>query len=211
MNLEEFHTMVDRMSSEMGASDALIPDAVRHAVMFLERNWDFVYMSEEVTVQYLAASPFPTSLTLGNRVKKVMSGETRIPGGVDGINEIALVKTPHVQLDDMEFEDKLPVLIKPSHVSPTEYVAQPLLRTSADVDLHFWLLRYTSWPLDNFDAFNHFLIDAAEDVLASQSLLALAAMNRDEGLAQFYSPKRVEELKTLIRADLLFEDGMEIK
>jgi len=125
------------------------------------------------------------------------------------VNEISIVGTPHVTLDDMEFEDKLPVYVYTDATGET--YARPLLRTTGDVDLHFVVLNYTTWPISAYDAFTHVLIDRAEDILASQSLLALSAMNRDEGMAQFYSPKRAEELKSLLRADLLFEDGMEIK
>jgi len=68
MNLEEFHTQINLMASEGGASDALIPIAVRHAVQFLERNWSFKYMQGEATLAYLAAAAFPRLAFRGGRL-----------------------------------------------------------------------------------------------------------------------------------------------
>lgn len=207
MNLEEFHQLIDDMSAEGGASDALIPAAVRHAVLFLERNFPFRYMNTEIQINYPVATEL-TDLTLGSRIKTIWSGETRKVNGKEGITEIGLLTTPNVRLDIVELEDKLPVY----HYFDSTDVAKvrPLLLTSEAIDLHFYVAQYTSWPTSAYSSFTHFLIDRLEDVLASQAMTALSAMLRDTDLGMFYNAKRVEEVKSAIVADFLYEAGSEI-
>lgn len=202
MDLAEFHTMVDSLAGEAGSVDAHIPAVVRHARLWLERNYNFEYMRRITLVNFpINADPPPNNI--GKFIKGFGDGEVRKTGSIEGIQKIKFTKTQFVMLDDEEFNEKYPVWYFKDATGAT--FIKPLVAITEPLTLVFDLFQMTDdWPSTTFTGYEHPLIDMAEDVLLAQSMLNLAAVTRDPELQQFYEAKFQTGLKTLIDAEFIF-------
>jgi len=201
MNLNDFHALIDDFANEGGVQDTRIPTLVRQAALFLERNYNFQYMKAQVTLTFATAED-PVAVSLGRRVKTIISGEVREFETLVGIKQVAFTSDPHAILDDEEFEQKLPVLKFVDANSETWI--KPLVPLTEDIDIHVWLVVLTAWPTNNFADFEHPLIDRAEDVLLARSIMNLGSVTKDPELQQFYQAQYQEGLKTLLDSDFAF-------
>lgn len=187
MNLGEFHTLVSDSLRRGTAQDALIPNQVRLAALWLERNYTFSYMKQFRLLQ-LASGDRTISLP-SNKIVKAVDMIRLI--GDDGV---------YTELTKVHPRDLsgLSDTIRSFWMAGANTLVLDSTPTE-DMSGEAVLVEYTDWP--TADDSKHPLIDLAADVLLNQTLIFMAAFLRDPNMIAVYKTLRDEALNTLTRAE----------
>lgn len=190
MNLGEFHSSVSAEINRGAAHDAAIPDAVRRAARWLERNYTFRYMEIKTLISYSAGIDYVDAFLI-DKTKKIMDlAINDTDGTVDHLD----------QVEPIDLHEK-------ETAKPTSWY---LLQTSTYIWTNTVIdqaytgyvhrAQYTTWPT-SLATSGIWLIDNAEDVLLAQAMILLAPRMRAPELAALYGKMRDEGLRTLVMAD----------
>ena len=187
MNLGEFHQLVSDSLRRGTTQDGQIPNQVRLAVMWMERNYNFAYM-EQFRLLQLAMGDRTISLPSNKIVKSIKL--LRLVGE-DGVYR-DLVKVHPSDLTGLS--DRIRSYWMAGN---TTLVLDAI--PASNMAGEAVLIEYTDWPTKTDS--KHPLIDIAGDVLLQQTLFFMAAYLRDTTMMSAYKVLRDEALNTLTRAE----------
>ena len=226
MTLAEFEAYVKAVVNVGDTADPFIPAAVRQAVMWIERNYSYLYMEatnlggdrlEAGDVSYplvLFADIAPPGFA--HRVKSIVSVRLDLP-------EVGAEFWYPEQANKLNFESPTPDG-NPTHFYfgnqsfglQTTGTVNTLLSfqlvfnkaPTEDLTVFVTYVQYTDWDYVEDDG-EHWLMEYAEDLLLAQTLMQLAVPLKDPDL---YAPNKVfrdEALRTSISADLELRQSAE--
>jgi hypothetical protein len=192
MQLETFHSLVRDTAKRGPTLDDAIPTAARQAARALERRFTFTYMIGYYTETLLTgASSFANWSSIDvKRIKAILAGEVVSTDG---------------SLYRLWREDER-MLGPVSDGRPSRYwcTAEHVMyfNRTADEDypLRFKLAAYTSWP--TIASAEPAILEIAEDVMLYRTMMNLAPLMRDQGMAAAYRDLFEQEIKTLIDAQV---------
>lgn len=186
MNLGELHALVRETIKRGTAYDSFIPTYVKMAVLFLERNYNFLYMQQLVNIQ----------MTAGDRIVEI----PRYIKGVEFVRFTSGADYSYIGITEARSQ------IRPAEGTPVEFwklghnklVFNPIPQEGYLGEA--LLTAYSDWP--TADTSRHFLLDMATDVLLGQTMLQMAAtVMRDSRMVEGFKLMRDEGLNTLLRAE----------
>ena len=213
--LGEFHTLV-RDSINLGDSiDARILAAVRQAVLWLERNYNFRYMHHSDIFFFAppsVAGPIYAAATgqgpyqlqgLPKKVDTVYTWESTSDSST-------LYFLERIQKEDADtVETCRPFSYYTEGDGPYFYIGQ-----LPDIVYYgyFKYWGYSTWPALTAvtmytSAATHWLVTYAEDLLLHQTMMQLAPILRDPEMGASAKPLRDEALRTLLLTEDEFQDS----
>jgi hypothetical protein len=190
MILSAFHTAISREVNKKTRFDDLIPDYVRRAARFIERQHSLKYMERFVTFTVDAAATEPRAVAFPNsRVKAInflryadSDSKYYYVGQVDPTT-VAAAESGNPTgywmdgLDYLWFDNVV----------------------KANLAMEFSFIEYTLWPTDT--AQEPWLLAHAEDLMIAQTMLMMAPVAREPGWKELYSDMKAEGLQSLFVAD----------
>ena len=172
MTLAEFHDRVKREINRGSAYDARIPQWVKNAARWLERNHSFGYMYHTEIFQLDEGK---SEIALPGLTKSVVRAEFMA-------SDVAGESPPQ----EYWFRPNSTSLLF-NGVAAQNYA------------IVVGSYRYTDWPTDLTQTPT--LLTIADDVLLWQTMVIASAFLRDPQLTQLYTNLRMEGLKTLLDAE----------
>lgn len=198
MDLSDVHEEVRNSLARGTAFDSEIPQYVKKAARWLEREYNFRYMQRygEFTLKTDAVEPRVIELP-HTRVKSV-----RFLREVDSEDNSYIYYTKIDPADNTSKEEGQPLAYWPSGQNHIILDRDP--KENIDLEIGWW--EYTAWPTDGGDT--HWLIENAFDVLVAQTMIFFAARLRDPRMRQLFAPDRDEGIKSVFKVeeDAEFED-----
>ena len=191
MNLGEFHDDV-RASLGRGTSlDALIPSWTRRAALWIERNRTLQYMRKYAVVEIdIETNDTPRFIEIEGAGFKAVEMLRWITA--DGEYHAVTPKDPR---DFPRLETGTPIYYWLDGVSRIVLASTPNENLSGELVV----ATYTSWP-GQLTA-QHWLLDAAFDVLFARTMMNYARHARDAGAYQTYKTELDDALLGLYAAD----------
>lgn len=187
MNLGEFHALVSSSLNRGTSLDSSIPDKVRQAVRWIERNYTFQYMRRWVEGSIDASVATPYIIPLYDLRPKAIEAFRLIDSETSKYRDLK-------RIDPKERNGRgawPPSGYWLDGVNSIILDAEP----TEDQDYEIHLHQYTALPTDT--DFQHWLIDNAEDLLLFTSLWYMGVSLRDDRMISAYKLLREEAMQTL--------------
>lgn len=195
MILSTLHSRMSRAIGRGTAYDADIPDYVKEAALFIERNYTFQYMNRYSTFTLDADAAQPRLITLPTRIKR------------DNLIRLVLADGSYQKLVKIDPQQQTSLPTEP----PTGYYL--------DGDTRIWLAQipdqdyaceifwtaFTTWPTDYSN--EPWLAAYAPDVLMAQAMTDMAPHLKDPELTAMWGGKLTMHMKSLLDADLELQEG----
>lgn len=195
MTLTELHAQISATLNKRDIFDAVIPNYVAQAAMWLERNYTFKYMERFVEFTLDPDVDNPRTITLPQEAKKIHF-----------IRRLA---------DDGSFY--YPKLVDPSEVTSSTTAAPAgywldgtcfIWFDNTPAEAYSMEMRYdafTVWPTDYAE--EPWLAKYGPDFLIAQTMIQFGPRIRDKGLIEEYRIQRADIVKTLTLADAELRNG----
>jgi len=189
--LSDFYALISAEVNKGTRFDATIPQKVKQAVQFFERNYSFAYMEASLEYTISATANPARRADLPSRFKLPIWHRYKKDDG-------SLIYLSQVSGEDVsKHEDKAPTGY---WIEGRSYI---WFDNQTDEDLsaefyHYAFSDYTSWsPATE----NLWLIDNAEALVIAQTMVYLAPTARESGWIEAYGGMVQTELNTTIRLD----------
>jgi hypothetical protein len=190
------HDLVSDSLARGTTLDAEIPNYVKQAALWFERNHNFAYMEKfgELTLDPDASQPRVIDLP-SQRVKEIKF--------IRYLDEDSIWNyIPRVDGENITKNEEGP---------PTAYwlsgknyiILDNTIQEETELELQWY--EYTEWPTDT--SATNWLIEFAPDFLVAQTLLLMAPRLRDKRLREEYTAQRNEALRTLLLEQDTYEQA----
>lgn len=195
MILSALHSRISRAIGRGTAYDAEIPDYVKEAALFIERNYTFQYMNRFSTFTLDADAAQPRLITLPTRLKK------------DNLIRIVNADGTYGKLAKIDPQQQTALLTEP----PTGYYLDGDTRIwlaqipDQDYSCEIFWTAFTTWPTDYSN--EPWLAANASDVLMAQTMVDMAPHLKDETLTALWGGKLTMHMKSLLDADLDLQEA----
>lgn len=186
-------TILDMVSEEINRGsvyDSIIPNYIRHAALWFERNYTMKYMERFVEFTIDPEASNPRALPFPETPKAIKF--FRIPR--DDGRYWYLKKIEPVAVPTWD-EDEIPHAYWLDGVDYIWLDRVPDQEYSAEMSYD----RYTTWPTDT--SATNWLIQYAEDWLVSRTLYLIAGRVRNPQLGDMHKLRSDEALRTLLLSD----------
>lgn len=196
ITLGQFHSLVSAELRRGTVHDAVIPDYVRRAARWMERNHTFQYMRrfQSLTIDADATEPRAITLPCSSTLFKGITFFRLVPDDGDYIYLTKIdprsVSTP--EPDD----DGTP---KAYWLDGLDYIWLDRA-PEEDYNAEMYSVQYTDWPTDT-SVSTLWLLNSAEDVMIAQTILQMGPLLRDDQSMGRWKAIRDEALRTLLLAE----------
>lgn len=199
MNLGEFHEQIAQELRRGRSLDLVIPNKVRDAVQFLERNHAMKYMETVVTIDLVTGDqlvdlPFSVRNIKFLRIEK-FQGEQLSP--TQYLRNRAVQEDQH----DVDSESVFASFALIGAEAIRFNVAAP-----GPMRLFGIIYKLTDWQTTD-KTFEHYLLRHASDLLMAQSMMNMAVFMRDQRMIAAYRVMRDEALRTFFVMDTDVTEG----
>lgn len=189
MNLGEFKELLRRAHKRGTSLDGELDGAIRRAARWIESNKTLYYMKQSVQLNVRKDTDWVDLPRIGIKTVLYLRYKDLVDGQVVDINKVSM--------EGLTFT--------PAGYAPREYYMDGAYRLvfngtfQEDFVLLGKVARYSDWPKKNTDT--HWLLDNAESLLLTQSMLELGLISRDDRSYAIFSQNRSDQITVLENAD----------
>ena len=187
MNLGDFKSLLRRSHKRGSALDNDLDGAIRRAARWIEANHTLHYMKQRFQVTVTQGTDEVELPKIG--IKAILSLRYR---------ELINRRIVHLSKTTLE-------AVHPVDDLPSEFYldgAYTIVFNGSfqeDFELIGRMSRYSDWPKKETDT--HWLLDNAESLMLTQTMLELGLISRDERSYGMFMQNRDQQIRTLINAD----------
>lgn len=187
MNLGEFKDLLRRAHKRGTSLDHELDGAIRRAARWIEANYTLQYMKQRVTLTVERGTDEVALPRIGIKAILFLRYRDLVDGEVMRISKSTLESFNHELMPPQEFYLD----------GATRLVFNGIFQE--DAVLIGRIARFSDWPKKDTDT--HWLLDNAESLLLTQSMLELGLISRDDRTYQTFLQHRSDQITVLQNAD----------
>lgn len=200
--LNELYQTISREINRGTQFDEEIPEYVRRAIKWAERNHTMVYMQKFVRFTLDPEATYPRSISVPDRMKSInflrLFNKDFDTDGNDIIDQKEEAEATYLrQVQGQEFGIVKFGVPTTFWIDSDEYIwlnAIPQEKLLGQLSYN----HYSPWP---YPKEVHPLLDISEDFLLALTIILMSPRLRNPTLREFYAPMRAEGLRTIMLAD----------